>query len=188
VDSRFEIQQLLTRFRAGETEAGAELCSRFGPVIRAAVRRHLHRRLRDVFDSLDFVQDVWASFLSAPAERHAFTTPHEMARYLARVAHNKVIDVVRQRFETQKHDLTREVPGDPDEAYTASSVRNPSPSQWAIAAEEWERLLLRLPPGHRVVAQRLREGHDHEDIARMTSLSLSTVNRIVRRMKELTRL
>jgi RNA polymerase sigma-70 factor (ECF subfamily) len=177
---RRDIARLLVAFRAGEPDAAAELHALCGPTIRAAVRRHLHPRLRARFDSTDFEQDVWASFLATPADRCAFTTAGAIRGYLARVAHNKVVETFRQRFGTQKCDIARETAGDPELA-----ARVPSPSQWAIAGEAWEKLLGRVPPGHRAVVERLREGHDHEEIARLTGVSLSTVNRIVRRLKDL---
>lgn len=185
MDQARDISELLAAFRAGEPAAGAELYALCAPLIRATVRRCLHHRLRPRFDSLDFVQDVWASFLAAPADRQAFTTAEAVAGFLARIAHNKVVEVFRQRFGTQKNDIARECPA-PCGADGDPPARTPSPSQWAIAGEEWERLLSRVPPGHRAIVERLREGHDHEAIARMANVSLSTVNRIVRRLKDLT--
>jgi RNA polymerase sigma-70 factor (ECF subfamily) len=55
-----------------------------------------------------------------------------------------------------------------------------------IAGEEWEQLRGRFPEGQRVVLELLRAGHSYEDIARLASVSVSTVNRIVRRLKDLT--
>jgi RNA polymerase sigma-70 factor (ECF subfamily) len=187
VDERSEFAQLLSRLRAGDPSATALLCERYGPFIRAAVRRQLHPRLRARFDSLDFVQDVWASFLAIPTDRYTFDTPQSLLAFLNRVAYNKVVEVVRQRFETQKADINREVSVDQREGggdRLASSVA--TPSQWAVAGEEWERLLNRFPVGHRVIILRLREGYSHEDIASMSKVSLSTVNRVVRRLKALT--
>lgn len=179
---RQDIPQLLAAFRAGESAAADALYALCGPAIRAAVRRRLHDRLRTQFDSLDFVQDVWASFLAADPDRHEFATAEAVTGYLTRVAHNKVVEVFRRRFKTQKSAISREVAvGDAEPPAQA-----PSPSQRAIAGEAWERLLRGLPPGHRAVVERLREGHSYEDIARLTGVSLSTVNRIVRRLKDLT--
>ena len=186
MDDRRDIPELLAAFRAGEPAAGAELYALFAPLIRVAVRRRLHHRLRTRFDSLDFVQDVWASFLASPPDRHAFVTAEAVAGFLARVAHNKVVEVFRQRFGTQKNDIAREVSAAPSGADADPPARTPTPSQWAIAGEQWERLLRHIPPGHRAIVERLREGHNHEDIARLTNVSLSTVNRIVRRLKNLT--
>jgi RNA polymerase sigma-70 factor (ECF subfamily) len=175
--------ELLDGLRRGDASSAEELYHRFGPAIRAAVRRRLHHRLRDKFDSLDFVQDVWASYLALPPERAAFDSPEEAVRFLTRIAENKVIEVFRQRFQSQKYDIARERPGATGPEPPGA---DPTPSQTAIAREEWERLLDRVPPGHRPVVERLRNGDTYEDIARITNLSVSTVNRIVRRLKGLT--
>jgi RNA polymerase sigma-70 factor (ECF subfamily) len=182
-----EFPLLLAGLRTGDPTAAAVIYQRYGPFIRAAVRRQLHPRLRTRFDSLDFVQDVWASFLAIPADRYTFATPQALLAFLNRVAYNKVVEVFRQRFGTQKDDVTRESRvGDAEGGRDPFPSAAPTPSQWAVAGEVWERLLSQFPHGHRVVVERLREGYTHEDIARMANVSLSTVNRIVRRLKDLT--
>ena len=186
MDEREEMQRLLAALRTGDPAAAAEFYRRYGPVVRAAVRRELHHRLRTRFDSLDFVQDVWASFLALPADRYTFASPQALLGFLARVAQNKVIEAFRRRFRTQKNDIARERAEPRDGGTDEPPAPTPSPSQWAVAGEAWERLLKNVPPGHRVIVERLREGHTYEDIARMTNVSVSTVNRIVRRLKDLT--
>ena len=175
------IDALLAAFRSGEPAAAAELCARFAPLIRANVRRRLHPRLRSRFDSADFVQDVWASFLAGAPAGRTFASPEALAGFLSRVARNKVVETHRQQLGTQKIDLTREAPATgadhPDRA--------PSPSQYVIADERWEQLLRHFSAGQRAVLERLREGYRLEDIAALTNVSLSTVNRIVRRLKDL---
>jgi RNA polymerase sigma-70 factor (ECF subfamily) len=180
-----DTEQLLAALRAGDPLASGEFYRRFGPFVRAAVRRQLNEGLRSRFDSLDFVQDVWASFLAIPPEKYTFASAQGLLGFLTKVAHNKVIEVFRQRYGTQKYDIGREQPlGVQAEDEPRSS--NATPSQWAIAGEQWEQLLSRVPPGYRAIVERLREGHNNEDIARMTNVSLSTVNRVIRRLKELT--
>jgi len=129
---------------------------------------------------------VWASFQALSPERYTFASPQALIGFLTRVAHNKVVEVFRQRFGTQKNDIAREQPAARDGTENEPPSPAPSPSQWAIAGERWERLLEGVPPGHRAIVLWLREGHNYEDIARMTKLSVSTVNRVVRRLKELT--
>lgn len=176
--------ELVGGLRSGDPAAVDALCRQYAPFIRAAVRRQLHPRMRTRFDSLDFVQDVWASFLAIPADRYAFDTPQALSAFLMRMASNRVIEVFRQRFETQKDDITRELATDDTNRGKLASPA-PTASQWAIATEEWERLTSRFPAGHRVVLERLREGYTHEDVARLAAVSLSTVNRIVSRLKSL---
>ena len=58
-------------------------------------------------------------------------------------------------------------------------------SQVAVAGERWADWVRRLPPGHRAVLERLRDGHTHEEVAAMLNVSVRTVERIVRRLKDL---
>lgn len=179
-------QAMLARLRNGDAAAAVEVCRRYSPFIRAAVRRHLNPGLRPRFDSLDFVQDVWASFLATPPGRYVFDSPHALIGFLTRVAHHKVVEAFRNRFATQGNNIGREVPAPEPGAEHPLPSSAPSPSQWAIAGEQWARLLDNVPAGHRVIVRLLRDGHNYEDIARITNVSLSTVNRVVRRLKELT--
>jgi RNA polymerase sigma-70 factor (ECF subfamily) len=181
-------RQLLAGARGGDSAAAAELSREFGPYIRAAVRRRLHPRLRGRFDSLDFVQDVWASFLGIPPDRYSFDTPQGLVGLLTQIANNKMVEVFRHHFHTQKNDITREhsIPEGEDGAPEPIPSGGATPSQWAIAGEAWDRLLARFPEGHRAILALLRDGHSYEEIAQNTGVSLSTVNRVIRRLKDLT--
>lgn len=183
MDDDSDFAKLIERLRSGDPAAVDELCRRYGPFIQAVVRRQLHPRLRDRFDSLDFVQDVWASVLAIPPERFAFDSPEALAAYLRQIAANRVTEVFRQRFQTQKEDITRER-SDPSARDRVAS-RAPTASQRAIAAEEWERLVARFPTGQRPILERYRDGHKLEDIADEAGVSLSTINRVVGRLRSL---
>ncbi|MEW4452496.1 hypothetical protein AB1L30_07470, partial [Bremerella sp. JC817] len=52
---------LLARAKAGDEHAVNALLNEFEADVRLAVRRQLPRLLRTQFDSMDFVQLVWAS-------------------------------------------------------------------------------------------------------------------------------
>jgi len=54
-----------------------------------------------------------------------------------------------------------------------------------MESEEFENILSQFPIGHQAIVRRLREGYTNEDIAELTKVSLSTVNRVVKRLKEL---
>jgi RNA polymerase sigma-70 factor (ECF subfamily) len=182
VDDAAEFARLMAGLRAGDPAAVEAVARRYGPVLRAAVRRHLHPRLRDRLDSLDVVQDVWASFLGVPADRLSFENPAALLAYLKQVAYHRAVEVYRRRFETEKDAIVRETTGDPGRRAVAQT---PTPSMCVAAGEEWERLVSQFPEAHRVILRRLREGHELEDIARMAGVSVSTVSRVVRRLKEL---
>lgn len=178
---------LIDRLKAGDRAAMAALVEEYGGVVRAAVRRGLHDRLRTQFDSLDFVNDVWASVIDLPPDRYAFDTPADLAAFLGRVAHNKVTDVFRQRFRTQKYAVGREEtappPGRDDSTTAQVAGGDPTPSLVAIAAERWAGLVAKLPPAHRPILERLRDGYTYDEIAAATGVSVSTVNRVVSRLK-----
>jgi RNA polymerase sigma-70 factor (ECF subfamily) len=182
VDHDANFARLMSGLRTGDPDAVAEVARRYGRILRAVVRRNLHPRLRTRLDSVDVVQDVWASFVALPPDRRAFASPRALVGFLKQVARRRAVEVYRQRFETQKADITREVPG---ETGGHAMVLSPTPSMCVSAGEEYDRLLRSLPEGHRVILRGLREGHDNEDIARMANVSLSTVNRVVKRLKEL---
>jgi RNA polymerase sigma-70 factor (ECF subfamily) len=182
-----EFDRLMQQWQAGSPDAIATLFSRYSQHIRKAVRRRLNERLRPQFDSLDFVQDVWASVVALPPERHQFRTPDALLGFLARVASNKVIDVTRQRFHTHARDVNREqrLPDRPDNSKVAVQDPHPTPSQCMIGEEEWARIVGQFLPGHQAVLARLRDGYSQQEIAGMTGIHLRTVERIIRRLREL---
>ncbi len=180
------LRDLITWLRAGDRTAAEELCRRYGPFLRAAVRRALDPRLRNWFDSTDFVQDVWAAILSRPTDRFRFDSPETLLALLTRIAERKVADAYRRHLGNRTADTGREVPiGDQDGGGEIEPrSRSDSPVEWAIAAEEWERLQSHVPAGHRAILERLREGCTYEEIARTCEVSTSTIKRIVRRLRE----
>jgi RNA polymerase sigma factor (sigma-70 family) len=182
VNDETDFTRLMAGLRAGDSAAIEEIARRHGRAIRAAVRQHLHPRLRDRLDSIDVVQDVWASFLGIPPERLKFDSPVALAAFLKQVAIHRVVDVYRERFKTQKNDITRETTGDGESARVCTAT----PSMCVSANEEWERMLSNFPESKRVILLRLRDGHDHHEIAQMANVSVSTVNRLVKRLKEMT--
>ena len=181
-----EFRSLLARFREGDPDAAEYLCRWYAPVIRGAVRRHLDERLRTLFDSLDFVQDVWVSVLATPPGRYTIETPRALSAFLTRVAHDKMIDALRRHTEARMARGSREsATPDPDRTgLDELPSSDPAPDQWAIAGERWEQLRESLRPVYRAVAERLRDGYTYDEIARMVGVSPRTIKRIVGMLKE----
>src|SRR5205085_9277321 len=123
--------------------------------------------LRSKYDSADFVQSVWASFFALPPRPGAFDDPDRLVAFLVQVATHKVVDVVRQRLHTQKHDVRREQPlateSHPHGSYLAGQA--PTPSEVAIAREAWDRLTDEEPVDHQVALRLKRDGDTFEEIA-----------------------
>lgn len=183
---RDEFKNLMQRVHDGSEDAARELLDRYGEHILRVVRRKLSRELRSKFDSVDFVQAVWASFFAGAPKRRGFEHPQALIAFLVTLAQNKVVDAVRQRMLTQKYNVNREraLDGSVSGEAAALAAREPSPSQVAVANDEWRRLLADLPARYRRMLELLREGHTQKDIARELGVNEKTVRRLLDRLNE----
>ena len=175
---------LMRRLQEGSEEAARTLFERYGPHILRVVRRKLHRRLRPKFDSLDFAQDVWASFFIHDVRERAFDGPDTLIAFLVEVAHNKVVEKYRQRLRTEKYDVKREERLDSSVVCQQGEIINgqPTPSQVAVAREQWDQLLDGQPAYCRHILVALREGKTHAEIARELGVNEKTIRRLLRRL------
>jgi len=172
-----EFERLMERVRTGDAEAGREIFERYGPAIQMVVRSRLNRRMRSEFDSLDFAQDAWASFFHIPPERWTFATPDDLMAFLTRIVRNKLIDAYRERYQTAKRDPRRVRPLRP-EVHDQPGPQ-PTPSQFAIAEEEWGRMLKDKPPKLRNALELLRAGHSQREIAESLGIDTKTIRRLL---------
>jgi RNA polymerase sigma-70 factor (ECF subfamily) len=176
-------QDLLQRARESCDQSARELVERYGPHILRVVRRRLNRRLRSKFDSVDFVQAVWASFFALPMEKYQFDRPEQLVEFLMGLARNKVVDAVRQRLVTQKYNIERELPIHDSAVHEQLDLaaRGPTASQVAIAKEEWERLQDVERTRDDRILHSLGTGLNLQEIAREIGVSEKTVRRVLRR-------
>jgi len=183
-DAQAEFAQLMQRVRAGDPRAAQEVFDRYSEPIRRVVRRYLHQRLRTQYDSIDILQTVWASFFQVPPERYTFETPEALIKFLSQMAHHKAVDVFRRRLMAGKNNLNRQVSlheptGELDKALP---VRQPTPSQLAIAQEHWERIIRGQPPRVRQVLELLRIGHTQREVADRFGLHPKTIQRLLEKL------
>ena len=59
-----DFARLMASARSGSRDALEDLYKQYGEHVRRIVRRRIHRRLRAQYDSLDFMQAAWASFVA----------------------------------------------------------------------------------------------------------------------------
>jgi RNA polymerase sigma-70 factor (ECF subfamily) len=132
---------LLDEVRNGSQDAAWELVETYGPHVHRYVRRVMHRSLRSKFDSLDFVQIMWASLFREPGNLARFDQPEEFIAYLVTLAKNKVFTELRRRT-TSGYDIGREQQY-PHDNVAMVDVRQqpPTPSAVAIAKERWVHLV-----------------------------------------------
>ncbi len=175
-----EFQRAMNDVRSGSEDAVWHLIAVYGPHIRRVVRRKLDRHMRSKFDSIDFVQMVWASFFREPDEIAGFENPHELVAHLATLARNKVIDEYRRRMWTQKYNVMRECSLDESAGGTgAVAAADPTPSQIAIARERWDQILKDQPQRNRQVVQMRIQGATFEEIGRSLGIHERTARRII---------
>lgn len=176
-----EFKDLLQEIQQGSQDAAHTFLDRYGEHILRVIRRRLDRKLRSKFDSCDFLQDVLASFFHHPPPPEAFAGPEALFRYLTIMARNKVIDVVRGRMQMQKHNVNRENSLDGSAKIQAALVHGPepTPSEVAVADEQWHGMLKGQPAHYQEILKMRRQGHTYGDIAAALHLSPKMVQRLL---------
>lgn len=177
-----EFELLMERVRLGDPEAGREIFERYGKAIQMVVRYRMDHRLRSQFDSIDFAQDVWASFFRIPAGDYAFQTPEELMAFLTRVVQFKMIDAYRQRCQYSKKDgrKFRRSQSNVEE----QPARQPTPSHVVSIEEEWLRLLKNKPPKIQRALEMLRDGYSRREIAEHLGLHPKKIQRLIKRLND----
>jgi RNA polymerase sigma-70 factor (ECF subfamily) len=178
-----EFKELLERIRGGSEDAVRELLDRYGRHILTVIRQKLNYNLRTVFDSLDFLQDVWASFFTGEME-HTFHDPSALMKFLVRMARNKVAEEARRRLTGEKLNFSREHSLDGSARVEAAGLTGnvPAPGDVAVAKEEWERLVEGRPLHHVRILQMLSQGYSHQEIANELGLGQKTVYRLIQKL------
>lgn len=178
------LTELLRQVRDGSQPAAAALVRIYSPAVLRVVRRMLNRRLRDKFDSDDFTQAVWASFFAQPARWSELRRPAQLIGLLQRMARNKVVDEHRRRMATRKYRVTKErqLPSSDQGPQDWLAARQASPSQLAIAREQWDRMLVAQPPQNQHILQLKLAGMTNRSVADQLGVSEKTVQRVLQRL------
>src|ERR1700722_1272147 len=178
-----EFNDLMQRVLAGSETAAEEFFRDYEPYLLHAVRRRLDKRLRSQFDSLDFAQDVWASFFADRPDKRAFAQPGDLVAFLTEVAPNKVLDANRQRLGTRKYNVRLEESLDDSAAFDKDRLmgQEPTPSQALSKEEEWSQFLRKQPLVYRRIFILLREGKEPAETPRELGIPPRTVLRAMQR-------
>jgi len=174
-----EFTALFARAKDGCPDAVSALFVRYAPHVREVARRRLALRLRTRLDSVDCTQDVWLSFLKTSVERLDFPNERAFLGYLSQMAVNKIGEEHRRRA-AMKNDFLREQPLAGDNEPPA---RQASPSQIAVADEQWDGLIGRVPGAQREILEMLRDGYTHAEIGQRLVVHKKTVQRLPQRLK-----
>ena len=177
-----EFESLLKQVQDGSESAAWSLVETYGPHILRSVRRLLDNRLRRRLDSQDFVQAVWASVFAKPQKLVAMRQPGELIAYLAVITRNTVIEEARRQKTTQKRAMSRECSLNDSVTTPAGHDQRssqPTPSEVAIAREQWERMSQNQPEHYRRIIVLRLNGHTYQSIADELGLSERTVRRVL---------
>lgn len=173
-------RQLLARVSAGDKLASEQIVEEYGAHILRAVRRRMNRAIRDSFDSEDFAQAVWASFFGHISVVERIGSQGELAGFLSRMASNKVIDAGRRKQVRQETEAPEQLPG--VEKDHRRQLSQPTPSQFAVANEQWERLTDDEQERNKELLRLRKNGATHAEIAKSMGVTDRQVRRILRRI------
>lgn len=173
---------MIEAFRNGSEEAGRKIIELYGPHVREVVHHRLGTRMRSAYDSEDFVQAVWASLIRIKGKMQC-EQPDQLAGLLATLANNKVIDEVRRRH-TKKYDVTKQRSLDDDHVHSEAVMdARSTPSQFAIANEEWSKMVGGESSQTQQMLELRREGKSQVEIADILGCSERTVRRTMKRVE-----
>jgi len=184
-----EFVALMRRVRDGSEDASRQLIAQFEPHVLRVVRRRLNKQLRSKFDSMDFMQAVWASIFADRAKLATFDRAARLLAFLTTVASNMVIEEVRRRLRSEKYNLRHEYPLESAAEYSAWNTNSmmPTPSQFAVAKETWENLLQRQPKPYQRILELRRMGHTNVEIAERLGINEKTIRRVLQKLSEKSR-
>lgn len=173
---------LFARAQTGDQDAWEELFRECYPKVIRVVRRRLNQPMRSLYDSADFASDVWRSLL-AKSDRFDFPNIHSLLAFLEKAATQKVIDEHR-KLHSQKRDQTRTMSLDANADGLTAGMQvpstDPTPSQYAVANEGWQRVNERLDETHRRVLEMARQGYTTREIADSVKWSMRKVQRALK--------
>jgi RNA polymerase sigma factor (sigma-70 family) len=174
-----EFRNAIDRICSGSEEAIWEFIEEYGPHIQRVVRRRLNQSLRAKFDSVDFVQMVWASLFADLTKIKQMRDPKELIMYLAGMARNKVLEETRRRMQCERYNVRKEQPLSSSDLSEARSVTgHDTPSQHLIAKERLQKLMGTSQRDQRILQMRLK-GSTYVEIAKAMGINERTVRQII---------
>ena len=187
-ESDSEFRESIKRVCSGSKDAIWDFIETYGPHIQRVVRRRLHQGLRAKFDSIDFVQMVWASFFADIQKIAGMGDPEELILYLVNIARNKVIEETRRRMIYERYNVGKERPLTSSDLTDPESIRrHDTPSQHLMAKERLQQVMgyCGSQRDRRIVEMRMK-GSTYVQIARALGIHERTVRQIVDDMEHAT--
>ncbi|MEZ6092631.1 MAG: sigma-70 family RNA polymerase sigma factor [Pirellulaceae bacterium] len=150
-------------------------------------KSRLPQNLNARVDPDDIVQSVFRTFFRRyDQEILSSNESLELWRLLASIAYRKVLKTI-ERHQREKRNVVYEARNSETNFSHAEDLTDvrPDPAQVNMMVDELRVLLEHLPPtGQQIVLLRM-DGHELQEIATKLSISLRSVNRILKRAKEI---
>ena len=193
--TRGSITGWLTELKRGDSRAAGRLWSRYFPKLVRLADRSLHQTPRGAADEEDVALSAMHRFFQAVAQGRygQVADRHDLWRLLEKITQRKAIDLARhgQRLRRGGGKSPRSIDAQAadsphsDNPDAAPVSRDPSSELSAMMAEQCRRLLDGLPDEQlKALALAKLEGYTNEEIARQLAVSLRTVERRLRLIRD----
>lgn len=172
-----------------ERQDGFELeaVDRFSERLLQFAQSRLPEPLKRRVDAEDVVQSVFRSFFARHQNgQFQFTDASDVWRLLAAMTWRKLMRTIRHHSQQQR-DFHRETPGGSlaSQGSIPGHDPEPSPSSVAMMMEFLAGIMEQLPEPHQKILELRLENHSIEEIAERMQISMRTVNRTLKTVREI---
>jgi RNA polymerase sigma-70 factor (ECF subfamily) len=173
--------QLMTRLRAGDQPAAAEVFHRFAERLIALARTRLDRQLRQKVDPEDILQSVYQSFFRRHLQGDFEVADWDGLWSLLTVLTVRKCGRWAERFRAECRDVNRERSL---AALGEALAREPTPAEAAALTDAVEYLLRHLEERDRAIVALTLQGYPAAEVAHQLGRPERTVFRILERVKK----
>ncbi len=139
--------------------------------------------MRSKFDSLDFVQMVWASIFTERDKLAEFREPTDLIKYLSTIAQRKLLQESRRRLQGQKHNIGRERALVAETEDESTYVRKSNtPSQIVMAKDRLEVMMSDRSERDRRVVELRMDGLTFVEIADQLEINERTARDVIEKL------
>jgi RNA polymerase sigma-70 factor, ECF subfamily len=181
-------ENLMTRLRAGDEAAAAEVFRRFTHRLIGLARARLDHLIRHKVDPEDILQSVYRTFFSRHAKGGFILDSWDSLWGMLTVITVRKCDYRRKYFRAARRDVGREITVRAESDSTAPEAealaRDPTPSEAARLAETVELLMRELTGRERDMLGLSLQGYDVAEISGRVARTERTVQRVLKRVRE----
>lgn len=174
-DSEFHL--LLSRVRAGDAAAAAELVREYEADIRRSIRvRMTDARLRRLVDSVDICQSVLTNFfVRAAAGQFDVDSPSQLVALLVAMAQNRIHDLARRERAAKRDTRRNQAFAEDWPGLTAIPANDPTASAVASGHELLARVRSQLSPEELRIFECRMAGYGWTEISEQLGISPNTL-------------